>query len=70
MLNRLTNKKLILKNYRMNDGISKALGEALKELNEYIETLGLESNDISDTALESKQPLLILFRYSSRGFRK
>lgn len=54
MLNRLKNKTLILENYRMNDGISKALSDALVELNEYIEIFGLYNNDISDTALKCK----------------
>lgn len=54
MLNRLKDKKLVLNNYRMNEGISKALSAAIKELGEYIEVIGLESNDINDIALESK----------------
>ena len=52
MLNRLKEKSLILNNYRMNVGISKALAASFKDLSEYIEILGLESNDLTDEALE------------------
>lgn len=54
MLNRLKEKSLIINNYRMNNGIAKALGASFKELNEYIEVLGLESNDLLDEGLECK----------------
>lgn len=53
MLNRVKDKKLVLENYRMNLGISKALREAIKELSEYLQVLCLESNDMSDEALSS-----------------
>jgi len=52
MLNKIKDKKLILNNYRMNDGIAKALHDALIELQDLVEVVSFESNDISDKALE------------------
>ena len=54
MLNRLKDKKLVLENYRMNEGISKALQTAIMELSDHIEIIFLKSNDINDQALSSK----------------
>ena len=70
MLNRLKEKSLILNNYRMNNGISKALGASFKELNEYIEVLSLESNDLSDEALECNIFLILIFSDTSWCERK
>jgi hypothetical protein len=57
-LNRIKDKKLILNNYRLNDGLSEALQDALEELGDQIEVLSLTSNDIPDKALASKQKLI------------
>ena len=60
MLNKLQDKKLVLDNYRMNEGISIALQTAIKELSDLIEVLVLKSNDINDIALSSKTILALL----------
>ncbi|CAI2364707.1 unnamed protein product [Moneuplotes crassus] len=51
VINKLKEKKLILENYRMNEGLAKALEAAIEELAEYIEVIALKSNDMNDASL-------------------
>ncbi|CAI2382226.1 unnamed protein product [Moneuplotes crassus] len=53
VINKLKDKKLILENYRMNEGLAKALEAAIEELAEYLEVLALKSNDMNDASLAS-----------------